>query len=54
MTNTVTFNQSTYEQLQKEYDFAVKNNKKTFSFLGNELLTEYAKYMIEYLKTKFE
>ena len=52
--NTINFTYETYNQLKSEYNLAVKNNLKSFMFLGNELLTAYAKYLLEYLKTIFE
>ena len=36
--------------LQKKYDNAVKNNIDVFMYDGNEILTTYAKYLLEYLK----
>lgn len=37
--------------LIKEYEIAVKEEKESFIFLGHELMTRYAKYLIEYLET---
>jgi hypothetical protein len=54
MTNTVSFNVTTFRKLKKEYENAIQNNITIFTFEGNEYLTSYAKYMVEYLKTKFE
>lgn len=48
------FNLSTYQKLKVEYNNAVKDEKEIFIFNGHELLTSYAKYLIEYLKTIFE
>ena len=36
--------------LQKKYDKAVKNNIDVFTYDGAEILTSYAKYLLEYLK----
>ena len=36
--------------LQKKYDDAVKNNIDVFTYDGAEILTSYAKYLLEYLK----
>ena len=36
--------------LQKKYDKAVKNNLYSFTYNGAEILTAYAKYLLEYLK----
>lgn len=37
-----------------EYAKAVNNRKTQFKFDGHDFLTEYAKYLLEYLKPKFE
>ena len=37
-------------KLQKKYDDAVKNNVDVFTYDGAEILTSYAKYLLEYLK----
>jgi hypothetical protein len=50
----MTFTIDTYNRLKSEYNNARQNNLKIFIFDGHELLTDYAKYMIEYLQTKFE
>ena len=47
-------NQQTYDQLKKSYKQAIKNNKDHFVFEGADILTSYAKYLIEYLSTKFK
>ena len=36
--------------LQKKYDKAVKDNLYSFTYDGAEILTAYAKYLLEYLK----
>jgi len=54
MAGTLSFDKVTYQRLKKEYQRSVDNNVKVFVFDGHELLTNYAKYMIEYLKSKFE
>lgn len=51
---SLSVNKDTYIRLKKEYDNSVKNNISVFLFDGHELLTEYAKYLIEYLKPNFE
>ena len=35
-------------KLSKAYDKAVKAKKTEFTFMGNVLLTDYAKYLVEY------
>jgi hypothetical protein len=54
MSNTITFNKVSYEQFKVEYNSAVENKREMFVFKGNDFLTAYAEYMIEYLKNKFE
>ena len=53
MSNTMSVDSSTFLRLKKEYQNAVVNSKNTFIFDGNELLTDYAKYLIEYLTPMF-
>jgi len=51
---TISFNHPTYTRFKKVYQSAVRNNIEIFVFDGHEFLTAYAKYIIEYLKPKFE
>jgi hypothetical protein len=51
---TISFNHPTYQRFKKVYQSAVKNNIEIFVFDGHEFLTAYAKYVMEYLKPKFE
>jgi len=53
MAGVINFDIPTYQRLKKEYQRSVENNVEVFVFEGHELLTEYAKYLIEYLTTKF-
>jgi len=39
---------------RKEYKKAVKENKKIFYFNGQEILTDYAKYLLEYYDLKIK
>ena len=48
------FNLQTYIRFKSEYQKAVKGNQKQFTFEGHEFLTEYAKYLLQYLKPRFE
>lgn len=50
--NTITFDQETFKKLKQEYKKAVENQQEIFVFQGHELLTQYAKYIIEYLTSK--
>ena len=54
MSNTVSFDLTTFRNLKNEYQNAIQNNITVFTFEGNEYLNSYAKYLIEYLKTNFE
>ena len=54
ITNIMTINKVTYQKLKSEYDVAVKNKIEIFTFEGEELLTAYAKYLLQWLKPKFE
>ena len=46
-TNNININ---INKLQKKYDDAVKNKIDVFMYDGAEILTSYAKYLLEYLK----
>ena len=54
MSNTISFNQESFKNFKSEYNSAVENKLEMFVFEGNEFLTSYAKYVVEYLKSKFE
>jgi hypothetical protein len=45
---------SNVEISKTEYSKAKSDNIEIFVFQGHELLTDYAKYLLEYLKSKFE
>lgn len=49
----VNFDKKKFLALKKAYNKAKKDNKKVFEFEGNQLLVDYAKYLIEYLEPKF-
>lgn len=44
------FNEQTLKELKDRYNKAVKNKEETFDFKGATLVTNYAKYLIEYLE----
>ena len=46
------FNRRRVGELQAAYDQAVENNLETFIFQGEELLTAYAKYMLQFLNSR--
>ena len=54
MSNTISFTPESFKNFKSDYNSAVENNQEMFVFDGNDFLTSYAKYVIEYLKTKFE
>lgn len=43
-----------YNTLVKAYNKAVKEKKSTFNCLGGEWLTNFAKYVLEYLDPKYK
>ena len=47
------FTPDKYRALRGAYDKAVANNLDQFRFEGQLFLTHYAKYVLEYLETKF-
>jgi hypothetical protein len=54
ITNTMTINEISYQRLKKEYNTAVQHKIEIFTFEGEELLTDYAKYLLQWLQPKFE
>ena len=54
MSNTLSVDKSTFLRLKNEYKNAINDSKDTFIFEGNELLTNYAKYLIEYFTPMFK
>lgn len=54
MGTTLSFDALSYHRFKREYQNSVKNNIEVFVFDGHELLTAYAKYVIEFLKPNFE
>ena len=52
--NTAQINYTQYLQLKKVYAQAVKDKKDTLVFRNQQLITDYAKYLIELLDTKFK
>jgi len=43
-----------YPSLKKHFDLAVEEHQKEFVFKDHTLVTEYAKYVLEYLKPLYE
>jgi hypothetical protein len=50
----MTFTLDTYQRLKVAYYKALQSNLEVFNFDNRDLLTDYAKYLIEYLKPGFE
>jgi len=53
MTEHIEFDAAKVKRLRKEYDKAARNGDKSFTFEGNDYMTDYAKYMLQYLEEKF-
>ena len=47
----LTFNQKSIEQLDKAYIKAVVEERESFVYRDSKLLTKYAKYLLDYLKS---
>jgi len=52
MAETIEISQVELVELKKLYECCKKTNKPSFLFHGHEILTSYAKYLIEYLETR--
>ena len=52
--NTLNFDKPLYEKFKKAFADAKAAGQTQLIFDGNNILTDYAKYMLEYLKPKFE
>lgn len=48
---TMTWTRDTFENFKRAYK--ANSEKESFIFEGNEFVTSYAKYLIEYLETQF-
>jgi hypothetical protein len=54
MSGTINFTKQKLAQLKKEYKVAVDQKAEIFIFDGeHEMLISYAKYLIEYLESRF-
>jgi len=52
---TVNFDRAMLQRFKKAFKRVTKNKSKTsFKFEGNEYNVSYAKYLIEYLESKFK
>lgn len=52
--SAVNFNKELFEQFKEKYNEALKEDKKTFVFEGEEYVTTYAYWVIQYLSGLFE
>jgi hypothetical protein len=50
----INFTPHLFRKLKTAYRNAIRQGQDVFIFEGNEILTQYAKYLIEYLQTKFK
>lgn len=50
----INFDSQKLKELKSCYNTAIKENKESFIFKGDEYLTTYAKYVIEYLENEFK
>ena len=48
------FNPEEYTKFKKLYEKAVKDKTEMFVFQDKEILTAYAKYVLEYISPRFE
>lgn len=51
---SIAFDKPMRERLRKAYVKAVDENAEQFTFEGNEYVTNYAKYLLEYLDMKLK
>jgi hypothetical protein len=49
MSNEISFNAEMREKLRQAYEKAKEDKVEQFDFIGNTLVTNYAKYLLEYL-----
>ena len=50
----ISFDEATFDRLVIEHKYAVEKGRSSFMFDGNELVTDYAKYLIQFLEPKFK
>jgi len=51
---TITVNENDLKILKRKFKEACENNKEQFTFLGRDILKTYAKYLIQYLDSRFK
>ncbi len=52
LNKSLEFDREKTESLRKAYDVSIRSNFKSFQFEGNEYLTAYAGYLLEYLDAR--
>lgn len=50
----ISFDKPTFDRLVIEHKYAVEKGHTSFMFDGQELVTDYAKYLIQFLEPKFK
>lgn len=53
MTNTIDITPAYFKGFVEAYDKAQQSDAQSFTYEGNEFDTGYAKYLIEYIGTRF-
>jgi hypothetical protein len=51
---TILWTKHKLKEIKKAYAKALELKQESFFFEGNEFVTEYAKYLIEYLEPQFQ
>lgn len=51
--DNITFTAQSRDSLREAHDKATKDNAETFLWNGKRFLTSYAKYLLQWLDTKF-
>lgn len=51
---SISFDKPTLDELKRYYSIAVKLGNESFIFMGHELDTRYAKYLIQYVAQKLK
>lgn len=54
MESNITISRPNYRRLKMSYDKAVKEGKTDFTFDGDTLLVQYAKYVLEYMEMELK
>mgnify|MGYP003334147348 CR=1 FL=1 len=50
----ISFDKPTFDRLVIEHKYAVEKGRSSFIFDGQEMVTDYAKYLIQFLEPKFK